>query len=292
MVSINDILQDVQSLPALPGTALRVIMMLSGSDVDLDEVKKIIRLDEAITIVVLRNANSVAYGIPGKTFSLEESIVRLGTKRLLKIALEQQVSRVMVGAGVSYGLRRGSLWRGSLGGALAAEELAEEINFNDVELCFVCALLRDIGKLTFDAYFGPDRILECASKMKPGMSFLETERELLGIDHAELGGALAEHWGLPERIAKAIRYHHEPPQDDQGHDELFDVVHAGDVMALWMGLAIGHDGMQYHLAEHVKNGILGSREHAEQIMMNTWIRLNELEADMNETTFQGQGKSA
>ena len=110
MVSVNDILQNVQSLPALPGTALRIIMMLSGSDVDLDEVKEIIRLDEAITIVVLRNANSVAYGIPGKTFSLEESLVRLGTKRLLKIALEQQVSRVMSGAGVSYGLRRGSLW--------------------------------------------------------------------------------------------------------------------------------------------------------------------------------------
>ncbi len=292
MVSVNDILQNVQSLPALPGTALRIIMMLSGSDVDLDEVKEVIRLDEAITIVVLRNANSVAYGIPGKTFSLEESLVRLGTKRLLKIALEQQVSRVMSGAGVSYGLRRGSLWRGSLGGALAAEELAKEIKFADVELCFVCALLRDIGKLTFDAYFGPDRILECASNMKPGMSFLETERDTLGIDHAELGGALAEHWDLPERIANAIRFHHEPPHDDEQHDELYDLVHAGDVMALWMGLGIGHDGLQYPLASHVKKGILGSREHAEQIMMKTWIHLNELEADMNETTFQGQGKTA
>ncbi len=292
MVSVNEILKDVQSLPALPGTALRIIMMLSGSEVDLDEVKEIIRLDEAITIVVLRNANSVAYGIPGKTFSLEESIVRLGTKRLLKIVLEQQVSRVMAGAGASYGLRRGSLWRGSLGGALATEELAEEINFENVELCFLCALLRDIGKLAFDAYFGPDRILECASNMKPGMSFLETEREMLGVDHAELGGALAEHWDLPERIANAIRYHHKPPLEDERHDDLYDLVHAGDMTAMWMGLAIGHDGLHYSLADHVMNGILGSREQSEQIIMNTWKRLNELEADVNETTFQGKGKSA
>ena len=127
MVSINDILQDVQALPALSSTALRLIMMLSDSDVDLNEAREIIRLDEAITVVVLRNANSAGYGISGKTFSLEESIVRLGTKRLLKIALEQQISRVMVGAGASYGLRRGSLWRGSLGGALAAEELECQI---------------------------------------------------------------------------------------------------------------------------------------------------------------------
>ena len=292
MVSVNEILKGVHSLPALPGTALRIIMMLSGSEVDLDEVKEIIRLDEAITIVVLRNANSVAYGIPGKTFSLEEGIVRLGTKRLLKIVLEQQVSRVMSGAGVSYGLRRGSLWRGSLGGALAAEELAEEINFENVELCYLCTLLRDIGKLAFDAYFGPDRILECASIMKPGMSFLETEREMLGVDHAELGGALAEHWDLPERIANAIRLHHEPPLEDERHDDLYDLVHAGDMTAMWMGLAIGHDGLHYSLADHVKNGILGSREQSEQIIMNTWKRLNELEADMIETTFQGKGKSA
>lgn len=292
MVSINDILQDVQALPALSSTALRLIMMLSDSDVDLNEAREIIRLDEAITVVVLRNANSAGYGISGKTFSLEESIVRLGTKRLLKIALEQQISRVMVGAGASYGLRRGSLWRGSLGGALAAEELATEIKFDEIELCFVCSLLRDIGKLTFDAYFGPDRILECASNVEPGLSFLETERNLLGVDHAELGGALAEHWELPERIANAIRFHHCPPPDGDHHDELYDIVHAGDVMALWMGLAIGHDGLQYPLASHVKNGVLGSRDHAERIMMKTWARLQELEADMNETTFQGQGKSA
>ena len=43
-----------------------------------------------------------------------------------------------------------------------------------------------------------------------GLSPLDAEREVLGVDHAEVGALIAEHWNLPEALVVAIRYHHRP----------------------------------------------------------------------------------
>jgi HD-like signal output (HDOD) protein len=37
----------------------------------------------------------------------------------------------------------------------------------------------------------------------------EVERELLGMDHAEIGGKLAEHWAFPPMITTVIAHHHD-----------------------------------------------------------------------------------
>ena len=41
-------------------------------------------------------------------------------------------------------------------------------------------------------------------------SFLEAEEEFIGINHANLGGRIAEHWNFPIEIRDAIAYHHRP----------------------------------------------------------------------------------
>ena len=102
-----------------------------------------------LSIAVLRLANSAKFGVPGREFNLREATVRLGVRSLSRIVLQQQVSGVLAGDVRAFGLRRGALWRGALAGAFAAEKLAS-IHAPDVqEQSFVCALLRDIGKLVF-----------------------------------------------------------------------------------------------------------------------------------------------
>jgi len=46
----------------------------------------------------------------------------------------------------------------------------------------------------------------------------ETEREVYGTDHAELGGFLAEWWALPPFIVNAICWHHQPQSTPIDHD--------------------------------------------------------------------------
>ncbi len=274
---IEKLLSTVETLPSLPDSAVRIASMLSSGEYDIDEVEAVVRNDEAISMTVLKFANSALYGKPGTAFSLRQSLVRLGGKVLMKIVLEQKTATLYKNSGASYGLQRGDLWRSALGGAIAAERIARHRKFDDPELCFLSALLRDIGKLVLDGHEGADCMAQLSEAIKPEECFLEVEEQAFGVNHADLGAALAEQWGIPGRIVNSIRYHHDPPPDAPEHDDLFDIVHAADVICLWAGLAIGHDGLQYPIAPHVQGKYLKIRSRVETFVSQTWCDLHEIQ---------------
>ncbi len=98
---------------------------------------------------------------------------------------------------------------------------------------FTAALLHDIGKLVFVQFLEPELLRFVGqARAQSDMETAEAEVEILGFHHGELGGVVAQHWQLPERIVKAISYHHTP---DQGHDVVCDVVCLANVVAKRVG---------------------------------------------------------
>lgn len=277
MANMNDILSGLDGLAALPQTVLRITSMLSGGKASASDLEQVARHDEALTMTILRWSNSAAYGRPGCTFTLRESIARLGNSMMMKIVLQQKTSAMFADAGSAYGLQRGALWRSAVGGAFPAEALAKRAHFDSPDTAFLSALLRDVGKLAFDAYFGADYLGLVSNHVRPDLTFIEAERAAFGFDHAMLGAELAARWQLPDRIVECIRFHHTPPAEEPAHDVLFDIVHAADIVGLWAGLAIGCDGMQYKLAEHVRVGLDIDRPTVEELITGTWEKLRQTE---------------
>jgi len=283
--SVNDLKTTIERLPSLPGNGAAILGALLCPEPDLGGVERIVKQDEGLTTAVLRRANSVSYGVPGRTFDIGQSVRRLGRRPLIRVALEQQMTEAFDGAGQVYGLRREDAWSGAIFGAVAAELLAQDMGDVDAGLAFTCGLLRDIGKLAVDTMLMPDE----AARMncdQASSSFLEAERERLGADHAEMGAILARHWDLPEEVAAAIAAHHAPapPSDEAAHRPLHDVVHAADAMGLWAGLATGHDGLRYPLAPHVQERVLRNNRRVERFMAETWARVREMTADDQDAT--------
>lgn len=283
---MNDILV-IENLPAMPTTMARLMPLLLDPASEWSEIEKVVRQDEALTVAVLRLANSVRFGAPGRQFDLRSSMSRLGRETLWRRALEQQVSGVLAGAVAAMGLRRGEMWRSALGGAIAAEALAIEHRTGDASLAFTCGLLRDIGMLALDAKFGEGYFAMVTAHGHEGGSFVEAEHEALGFDHAQVGAALARRWRLPERVARAIERHHEPPPPGARHDMLFDIVHAADTISRWAGLGVGLDGMDYRLAEHVRTQLKLDRRSAEREIVLVWEKLREAEESTGVATEQG-----
>lgn len=284
MASVKDFLDKCPEPPPAPAAALRAIAVIQSGDFDMSELEQIIRADEALSARILSLVNSVAYNTTNRTFDLSESLVRLGSRQVAKLILEQSTRCLFTGAEASYGVRREQLWRGAVGGAIAAELIAQRDGKVDPALAYVCALLRDIGKLVIEVACGE----EAATKMMAASDstcHLDRERTAFGIDHAELGAGLAESWNLPAPIPDAIRFHHEPPPPgDERHNDLFDVVHAADIISLWAGLAIGVDGLEYRLARHVQEGLHLNVQEAEAEIVETWSRINEIEGVLAGTT--------
>lgn len=294
MDSLSDMLDTIDDVPALPDSSPALMAALMCDDPDMDAVAELIRRDEGLTAAVLRCANSAAWGVPGRTFDVVQSVRRLGARTLIRVALQAQVGSTMMDAGGAYGLQRRAAWRGSLFGGLAAEMLAENeadrVGSIDPGLAFSTGLLRDIGKLVIDRLVEADP----GRSIDPGMtdadddapvptagSFLVVERARFGADHAALGAALAARWKLPTDMIGAIAGHHEPaPPGDPDHHPLHDLVHAADTMCLWAGLSIGHDGLRYPIAEHVQRGILRSPRRVEAWIAEVWTRFTAVAGDI------------
>lgn len=280
MASLNAVLDACTELPSVPAVLARVSAMITSGDSDAGSLGDIIRHDEALSALVLQRANSAAFGVPGKSFDLPTSLARLGTKELIKIITRHEAAKMIPSGRTVYGLGRIGLWRNAIGGAIAAEQLAQRTEGADPQQCYVAALLRDIGKLVIEASLGKDA-LNAVPDSDGTQSFVSLERKSLGLDHAELGGALAERWGLPEPIINAIRFHHEPPPPGEpAHSTLIDVVHGADIVCLWSALGAGDDGAQYALAEHVREALGLDRKAAELMAATTWERVRELENEL------------
>lgn len=277
MVDIGDRLSELQDLPALPTTVTRLIRGLNGEGLNAEELEAIVRTDEAISAAVLRLANSASQGqTTGRFFTLQESIARLGTRTLQKIAISQKCQSVLSQGGAGFGLIRGQMWIGALGGALAAEMIAKESRAADPGICFVAALLRDIGKLAMDQLIGVSEMKRAFANVDPELAQLEIERSAFGFEHAELGGKLADVWGLPEEIGRAIRFHHEPDKEEEGRRGVCDVVHSGDAVAMWMGLGVGHDGLSYPISKRAKEVTGLRRKVVETYMSRVKLALDEI----------------
>ena len=102
MVSINDIIKAGDRMAAMPGTIVRLTTAIAQGNTDPEEITSLIKNDEVLTGAVLRRANSVSFGSQGRTHDLRASIVRLGTKNLMHLIMEQKASGIFGDSGAAH----------------------------------------------------------------------------------------------------------------------------------------------------------------------------------------------
>ena len=79
-----------------------------------------------------------------------------------------------------------------------------------------------------------------------GMLYIDAEGEVLGTDHAEVGGELARHWLFPTALVEAIERHHSP---DHNPNPPLDAVHVANLVVKTIGVGLGTEQMQLHASE-------------------------------------------
>jgi HD-like signal output (HDOD) protein len=84
---------------------------------------------------------------------------------------------------------------------------------------FTAGMLHDIGSLVFY-----NRLPEIARSVlevsdRENKSRYLVERSNLGFDHANIGGELVRHWGLPGFLVEVIDCHHAPERAESFHRE-------------------------------------------------------------------------
>src|SRR6185503_12479522 len=205
MAHLDELVQKAQELSPLPASVLQLARLAGSPDTDLEQIVEVMAYDQALTMRLLRAANAVTEASSTRVLLARDAIFRLGTARVLSLAIASSIHPILRGDTAGYGMSEGELWRHSIASACAAETLPE---FTPQEIpveSFTAALLHDVGKLVMGRFLDPKALeLILGSQSKDGLDRLEVERRFLMVHHGELGGIIAQHWQLPERIVNAI----------------------------------------------------------------------------------------
>lgn len=196
MFARGDLIIAAQSLEPLPASSARLSRILSKEDWSLEEVAKTAALDQALTGRLLRAANSASSGSQRQFTNVGQAVMRLGPSLVMSVAM---------GPGIQSQMKdEEGLWRHSVGTALATEVMRKS-GLKPPAGTFIAALVHDVGKLVIRRKLKRSGItITCANPEEPW----QDESEQLGIDHAELGGSIAQTWDLPEGIPEAVAHHH------------------------------------------------------------------------------------
>jgi HD-like signal output (HDOD) protein len=241
MLDLDVLVRDAQALAPLPATATRLIALVSNEDWDLDDVVQVVSLDPAITGRLLRVANSAASAAASRISTVADAVMRMGGGTVAQIATAAAVRGTIDAPLPVYGLAEGALWRHSVASALGVECLRAKSKVRVPPEAFTAALLHDIGKLVLGRRLLPESVRGVDAARSAGQVFgIAAENEVLGVNHAELGGLIAQHWRLPETIRLAISHHHVPEEVDvESAVVTVHAVHLADRLATAIGAGFG-----------------------------------------------------
>ena len=205
------LLPRLRTIPSLPESHRRIVEALRDPQFELQKVAAIIAQDVGLTVHLLKVVNSAALGLAHPIHSVADAIALVGVVRLQSLVMSAWAFS-LADEKMCRGFSPNAEWQHALAVAQAAEKLARErkAKADVVEYAFIAGLLHDVGKVMLaanspEAYAG---ILAQAAKKKQPLS--QTEFEVLGYSHAEVGGCLLGLWGLDLPIVEAVSRHHQP----------------------------------------------------------------------------------
>lgn len=229
----------IEHLPALSPMALRLIGKLSRTEVDLCEVSSLIEKDAVLCAQLLRAVNSASHARTSAVNRVRDAVVLMGTGNLRKIALSVSVTNFMGRSRMARGWSPLRFNLHSAAVAILADILAEQVTAPDAAAAFVTGLLHDIGKFAIAINLQAEYELILQLRSSSGKSIDECERDILGVDHAELSSLALLRWEMPGTLQRAVLYHHRP--DDEGDDatgvHLSRIVHVADRFVHYLGIS-------------------------------------------------------
>jgi putative nucleotidyltransferase with HDIG domain len=231
--SIKDLIKNNLSIPTLPDVVLRINQLIENPDAGTAEIGALVSEDAPLAAKVLRIANSAYYGLSGECVSTAHASTVLGVKVLKNIVTQVAVINQFSHLDDDPDFSIAALWDHASFTAHLCSKLAEHAKvlraFTPEEL-YVCGLLHDVGKVVLLDALG-DKYLDLARKAREeGHALYQVERAGLGFTHCDVGSVVANRWGLPDQISKAIQYHH-GPRDEVAQNVVVSIVAHANLLA-------------------------------------------------------------
>ena len=216
-------------LPSLSTIDSALRELLGADQRYTSQIAEIIRRDPSLTARLLRLVNSVYYGMAKPVKNIEEAVFYLGVRQIRQLAMVTPIIEDFqrLAEGRQFPWRQ--FWRHCIAVALMTREITDLLQSQDDEIDYVAGLIHDVGKIVMASAF-PDHFTEIYhNRAEMTGNLLEWEREVLGVDHAELGAMYLRRQRLPEIFVDIVQNHH-IPQQARLQGTITAAVHVADLL--------------------------------------------------------------
>ncbi|MDQ6992629.1 MAG: HDOD domain-containing protein, partial [Mariprofundus sp.] len=206
---LQQFIGQAKCLPSLPRIYLAIEQELKKEHASLDHIGKIISSEITMTAKILQLANSPFFSRGKPINSVAQAVIRLGLDIIKALTLHVHAcsdTKIIAGASIEE-ITEHSIMVGKLASAIAEFEGRTPQSCADA---FMAGVLHNIGTLLISSTYSCDYADAMINAHQNKQSIWQSEQEILGADHAMIGGYLINLWGVPSAIVKAVAYHIQP----------------------------------------------------------------------------------
>jgi len=196
-------------LKAMSPTVAQVLELSRNPRVSIDQLTRAIKQDHAISLKVLRLANSAVYTRGEPVDSVQKAIMRIGMQQISQAVMNIAVVESF-GESVDPRLNAPQFWEHSIATGLIAAEIARSLGEKDdaVDAAFTMGLLHDVGRVVYADTLGEQyiRVMDEADRLSLPLELVESR--LLLINHADAMDRVLHAWRFPKELINPIALHH------------------------------------------------------------------------------------
>lgn len=193
-------------LRPVPPVLQLVITQTHSRTSTIHEVVKTLRQDQALSLRVMRVANSSFYAAEKRAQTLDESAARIGMSGI-RNALATVVAMDQFSCAQDTGMTPQRFWEHSLATASIAQTIATHLEVDNAEDLFLAGLLHDLGRMLLAKLF-PEQLKQLLAQAAiNGADLVAGELQAFGLTHADATQEMLKHLGVMERITAAASQH-------------------------------------------------------------------------------------
>jgi HD-like signal output (HDOD) protein len=252
---IQQLVKKVTTIATLPEVTSRIIKTVEDPKSSATQLHQIISHDPALVTRILKVVNSAFYGLPGQIGSIERAIVLLGLNAVKNIAVAASLGQLFRGVKLCEGFTAKDLWTHCVAVGVTAREFAKQLKLPIADEAFLAGMIHDIG-IMVSLQTSPEELKKVCERAKNSAEeFCAIEREVMGVDHQQLGMALAETWKFPRPCQLVAGFHHQPNQLADNNRSLVTLVHVADVICAQEGQGFNLTAIHQPLDEQLLKSV-------------------------------------
>lgn len=226
MITRQQLNRELEHIPPFAASLMRLTNIILSGEYSIDDVTRVIRLDQGLTLDVISYANSAESGPAKDITSVSEAIVRMGGARIMRYLLSKWF-RGNVSRALGSGKESQLLWKHGVISAMASDVFGDIFPSLSHPAAFTTTLLHDIGRTPLVRWAKQNDILYEWNADDDRM--VEYEKKSFGFSHCEIGAMILARWSFPEPIVEAVRNHAE---DKGGPEPLTEIIRLANAVCL------------------------------------------------------------